>query len=94
MSNAVLATAALQARGDDLQRALRAIAAGHTPAALASSLGAEDMVLTDAILRTGLPIEIFSLDTGRLHPETLSVLEQVRSRYGYNIRVHRPTSPP
>ncbi len=85
-----LAPAGPQQRAEDLQRALHAIAAEHTPAALASSLGAEDMVLTDAILSSGIAIEIFTLDTGRLHPETLSVIERVRERYGYEIRVYTP----
>ncbi len=79
-----------QLRAEDLQRKLRAIAAEHAPTALASSLGAEDMVLTDAILCADIPIEIFTLDTGRLHLETLGVLERVRERYGYDIRVFRP----
>jgi phosphoadenosine phosphosulfate reductase len=82
--------ASVQQRAEDLQRALRVIAAEHAPAVLASSLGAEDMVLTDAILRSSIAIEIFTLDTGRLHPETLSVIERVRERYGYEIRVYRP----
>jgi phosphoadenosine phosphosulfate reductase len=84
------AVAGVQRRTEDLERTLRAITVEHAPAALASSLGAEDMVLTDAILGSGLAIEIFTLDTGRLHPETLAVLERVRERYGYDIRVYRP----
>ena len=83
-------SAGLQQRVDDLQRALRAIAADHVPAVLASSLGAEDMVLADAILSGGIAVEIFTLDTGRLHAETLSVLDLVRQRYGYDIRIYRP----
>jgi phosphoadenosine phosphosulfate reductase len=82
--------AGVQQRAEDLQRALRAIAAEHTPAVLASSLGAEDMVLTDVILGSGIAIEIFTLDTGRLHVETLSVIERIRERYGYDIRVYTP----
>jgi phosphoadenosine phosphosulfate reductase len=77
-------------RVEALESGLRAIAAGHPSAGFASSLGAEDMVLTDAILRAGLAIEIFTLDTGRLHPETLGVLQRVQERYGYAIRVYRP----
>jgi phosphoadenosine phosphosulfate reductase len=73
-----------------LESALRAIALEHAPAAFASSLGAEDMVLTDVILRAQISIEIFTLDTGRLHPETLELLDRVRERYGYAIRVYRP----
>ena len=80
----------VQQRAEDLKRALAAIAAEHAPAVLASSLGAEDMVLTDAILGSGIAIEIFTLDTGRLHPETLSVLDLVRERYGHEIRVFTP----
>ena len=82
--------ASVQQRAEDLQHALHAIAAEHAPAALASSLGAEDMVLTDAILGSSIAIEIFTLDTGRLHPETVNLLERVRERYGYEISVYRP----
>jgi phosphoadenosine phosphosulfate reductase len=69
---------------------LDAIAREFRTVALASSLGSEDMVLSDAILRTRLPIHIFTLDTGRLHPETLALLGRVRERYGYEIEVFRP----
>jgi len=79
-------------RTEELERALHAIAIEHAPAALASSLGAEDMVLTHAILSAGIGIEIFTLDTGRLHPETLELLERVRDLYGYDIRVYYPDS--
>ena len=90
-----LAPAALPNMGQrtqDLERTLRAIAIERAPATLASSLGAEDMVLTDVILRLGIAIEIFTLDTGRLHPETLELLERVRERYGYDIRIFQPDS--
>ncbi|HZX28293.1 MAG TPA: phosphoadenylyl-sulfate reductase [Telluria sp.] len=69
---------------------LERIAAAHAPAVFASSLAAEDMVLTDLILKAGLPIGIFSLDTGRLHPETLGMLDKVQETYGYEIAVYRP----
>ena len=41
-----------------------------SPITFANSFGAEDMVLTDIILKNKLNIEIFSLDTGRLPTET------------------------
>ena len=69
---------------------LEAIVAEFPHAALASSLGAEDMVVTDAILSAGLPIAIFTLETGRLHRETLDLLERVRSHYGREIEAVRP----
>jgi len=69
---------------------LERIAAEFSPAVFASSLAAEDMVLTDLILKAGLPIGIFSLETGRLHPETLAVLDQVKTHYGYDIALFKP----
>src|SRR2546430_15594129 len=70
--------------------ALRAIAAQFSPAALASSLPAEDMVLTHAIARAGLPIDVFVLDTGRLHGDTLMLLQKIRSHYGIDVSVYAP----
>ncbi len=66
------------------------IAAEYAPAALASSLGAEDMVLTDLALRNDLEIEIFILDTGRLHGDTLDMLGRIERRYGYAVSVFHP----
>ncbi len=80
----------LQAKVEALDGTLAEIAAAHSPAALASSLSVEDMVLTDAVFRGGLPVEVFTLDTGRLHGDTLRVLEAIRERYGRSITVHRP----
>jgi phosphoadenosine phosphosulfate reductase len=70
--------------------ALQAIAAQHAPVALASSLSAEDMVITDAIAERRLPIEVFVLDTGRLHADTLLLLETVRRRYAIEVQVYAP----
>ena len=75
---------------ESTRRTLARIAADFSPAVFASSLAAEDMVLTDLILRDRLPIAIFSLDTGRLHPETLAVLDKVKATYGYDIALYRP----
>ena len=69
---------------------LRRIAAQHAPAALASSFGAEDMVLIDLIARHELPIRIFTLDTGRLHEETYALIDRVRDRYKIPVTVHAP----
>ena len=57
---------ALASKVADARRLLREIADDFSPAVFASSLGGEDMVLTDLIVRDALAIEIFSLDTGRL----------------------------
>ena len=80
----------LKQKVGDLERLLVRVALEHAPAALASSLSAEDMVITDAILRHKLGIEIFTLDTERLHADTLNVIAAIRERYGYQVRVFRP----
>ena len=80
----------MSGRVEALERTLAEIAERHSPAALASSLSVEDMVVTDAILRLRLPVGIFTLDTGRLHGDTLRVIDAVRERYGYSIAVYRP----
>jgi len=73
-----------------LQKNLLGIAAEFPPAALASSLSAEDMVITDAIARARLPISIFVLDTGRLHADTLGLVEKIRTHYGLKIEIFQP----
>ena len=75
---------------ESTRQTLARIAAEHSPAVFASSLAAEDMVITDLILKAGLPIGIFSLETGRLHPETLAVLDQVKATYGYDVTLYKP----
>ncbi|GGY85517.1 phosphoadenylyl-sulfate reductase [Pseudoduganella plicata] len=74
----------------DTLQTLERIAAEYSPAVFASSLAAEDMVLTDLILKNRLGIGIFSLETGRLHKETLAMLDKVKERYGYDIALFRP----
>ncbi|MFA5489369.1 MAG: phosphoadenylyl-sulfate reductase [Candidimonas sp.] len=73
-----------------LRERLADIARRHPDAALASSLAAEDMLLTHAIFSDGLALEVFSLDTGRLHDETLAMLDVVAARYGRRITVFQP----
>jgi phosphoadenosine phosphosulfate reductase len=73
-----------------LLRTLRDAAHTHAPAALASSLSIEDMVVTDAILRNALDIEIFTLDTGRLHGDTVDTIAAIEARYGYAVRRFSP----
>lgn len=75
---------------DATEQTLTRIAADFSPAVFASSLAAEDMVLTDMILKAKLPIGIFSLETGRLHQETLAVLDKVKTRYDHDITLYRP----
>lgn len=66
-------------------------AANKFPAiTFANSFGAEDMVLTDIIMREKLAIEIFSLDTGRLPVETYTLMAEAESTYNTKLKVYFP----
>ena len=52
--------------------------------------GAEDVVLVDMASKLGGACRVFSLDTGRLHPETYQFLDKVRERYGLAIEAFFP----
>tara|TARA_R110001592_G_scaffold18703_5_gene77290 strand:+ start:13934 stop:14665 length:732 start_codon:yes stop_codon:yes gene_type:complete len=52
--------------------------------------GADDIVLLDMAWKLNPDIQVFTLDTGRLHPETYRFLEQVRTHYGIQIEVLSP----
>jgi len=56
----------------------------------ASSLGEEDQVITDIIAKVCPEIEIFTLDTGRLFPETYKLLNNVQKKYPMGIKVYYP----
>jgi phosphoadenosine phosphosulfate reductase len=52
--------------------------------------GAEDVALIDMAARLRRPFRVFSLDTGRLHPETYQFMEKVRTHYGITIDTVAP----
>ncbi|HZO23045.1 MAG TPA: phosphoadenylyl-sulfate reductase [Steroidobacteraceae bacterium] len=62
----------------------------HGRVIYSNSLGAEAMVLTDIIWSHVPEIDIFSIDTGRLHEETYELLEKLQRRYKRSIRLVYP----
>jgi phosphoadenosine phosphosulfate reductase len=58
--------------------------------AVASSFGAEDVVLIDIAARSSVNVRVFTLDTDFLFPETYALIEQIEQSYG--IRVERARS--
>jgi phosphoadenosine phosphosulfate reductase len=62
----------------------------YSSVAFANSLGAEDMVLVDLIQKNKLSVEAFSIDTGRLPPETYNLIQKVEDKYQFKIKLYFP----
>jgi phosphoadenosine phosphosulfate reductase len=72
---------------------LRAAAAEHAGRIVqATSLGAEDMVITDLIARHSLGVAIGTLQTGKLHDETLALIPRIEERYGLKVEIYEPVA--
>ena len=63
------------------------------PSIAISFSGAEDVILIDMAHRLKRPLQVFSLDTGRLHPETYQFMEKVREHYKQEIHFLVPEAP-
>jgi phosphoadenosine phosphosulfate reductase len=61
-----------------------------SPRLAVSFSGAEDVVLVDMAVKAGGKFRVFSLDTGRLHPETYRFLDKVREHYGIAVEIFFP----
>jgi phosphoadenosine phosphosulfate reductase len=71
-------------------RQLTAAAADYPGVVYANSLGPESVVLTDLIWSAVPDIEIFSIDTGRMFPETYDLIDKIQQRYGRALRIVYP----
>jgi phosphoadenosine phosphosulfate reductase len=74
----------------ETQALLQRAAAEFSPVTQASSLGAEDVVITHLINHLKLDIPVFVLETGALHTETLALLERTEATSRTPINVYRP----
>jgi len=87
------ATAGFDERVANAVATLRGAAAEHAGRIVqATSLGAEDMVITDMIARHSLGIAIGTLQTGKLHDETLALIPRIEERYGLKVEVYEPVA--
>jgi phosphoadenosine phosphosulfate reductase len=82
----------LRERADDSLTQLRAAVAEYGSVCYANSLGCEAVVLTDLIWESVPEIDVFSIDTGRLYPETYDLIERMQKRYGRALRMVYPDS--
>jgi phosphoadenosine phosphosulfate reductase len=84
-------TRGFEARVAHAEALLREAAEDHAGRIVqATSLGVEGMVLTDMIARLKLPVQVATLDTGALHPQTLALVDHIEARYGLAVQVFRP----
>lgn len=80
----------LEQKVDQLRGLLSDIQQSYIPVAFANSFGAEDMVLTDLIVRHHPGIGMFTLDTGRLPQETYDLMQKVKEHYGVSVHAYFP----
>ena len=71
----------LKAKSEILSNRLTEIVTRHNCVRFASSLAVEDLVITDAIVKSGTNITVFTLETGKLNPETLALIEAIQRTY-------------
>jgi phosphoadenosine phosphosulfate reductase len=90
MSSEPQLSAHLEHLAQETRRHLEHAAREYREVVYSNSLGAEAMVLTDIIWTHVPEIEIFTLDTGRLHDETLALLDRLERRYQRRMRVYSP----
>eukprot|EP01041_Mallomonas_annulata_P031104 gene31104-53353_t len=69
---------------------LREAAARHPKLTQASSLGAEDMVVTHLLHLADIDASVFVLETGKLHAETLALIPRIEPPSGIRVQVFRP----
>lgn len=88
-----LATAQAELQGQNPRVILKAALASFDNIAISFS-GAEDVILIDLALQVRPDIQVFSLDTGRLHPETYRFIERVCKHYNIAIDILSPEAAP
>ncbi|SFK30245.1 phosphoadenylyl-sulfate reductase [Methylophaga sulfidovorans] len=83
---------ALATKIDAVIAVLKDIEQNYLPATLATSFGAEDMVLMDLICKHAPGIDIFTLDTGRLPKETYELMQTLNNHYYKKVEVFFPNT--
>jgi phosphoadenosine phosphosulfate reductase len=71
---------------EKLVNRLKQITEKYQDVRFATSLAAEDMVITDVIAKENIQIQLFTLNTGRLHQSTLDMHQLVQQHY--KIQIH------
>jgi phosphoadenosine phosphosulfate reductase len=88
--SSTLSPAELTEKSAVLKQRLIDISGHFSDVRFATSLAAEDMVVTDAITKAKAKIKLFTLATGRLHQETLDMVKMTEDHYGISIEKMYP----
>ena len=81
----ILTPSELAEKSTILKQRLADITKRFSDVRFATSLAAEDMVITDAISKANAKIKLFTLATGRLHQETIEMAKTTEDHYGLSI---------
>jgi phosphoadenosine phosphosulfate reductase len=94
LDDAAVAALAAELVGKSPAEVMKLVLSRYGARAAISFSGAEDVMLIDLAAKSGQPFSVFSLDTGRLHAETLRFIDRVRRHYGIEISVTAPDTVP
>ena len=83
--SSTISTAELAEKAAVLKQRLVDISSHFSDVRFATSLAAEDMVVTDAVAKVKAKIKLFTLATGRLHQETVDMVKITEDHYGISI---------
>ncbi|MFT4733373.1 MAG: phosphoadenosine phosphosulfate reductase [Algoriphagus sp.] len=73
-----------------LEERLQWVSINHKNVVFSSSFGQEDQAISHAIFSQSLPVEVFTLDTGRHFPETYEVMDNTKARYKKEFTTYFP----
>lgn len=73
-----------------LEERLAWVVENHSNIVFSSSFGQEDQAITHAVFSKDLPIEVFTLDTGRHFQETYEVMDKTKARYKKEFTTYFP----
>ena len=90
MNNTAVSDDVMSSRVEAAISVLADVVESYLPAVLATSFGAEDMVLLHMVATHARSIDVFTLDTGRLPVETYRLMSEVRHKYPVAIRAYCP----
>ena len=91
-SREVLAAASASLEGQPADEILRWATGQYGRITFATGFGMEGCAIIDMIARHALPVDVFTLDTGLLFPETYDLWRQLEARYGLTITAVRPAA--